>query len=123
MGDVGSTFLGAVFVGLVLQSTNWHQALGLLLVPAPVLGDAFVTLLRRVAARQPVFQAHRQHLFQRLNQSGWSHAHVASTYLLATALLAVALFAAGLEAVVLLLFIEVMAAWWLERRVAVPFGF
>ena len=121
MGDVGSTFLGAVFAGLVLQAGNWPQALGLLLVAAPVLGDALVTLLRRLSAGQRVFQAHRQHLFQRLNQAGWSHARVASSYLLATALLAGALLTAGLEAVVLLLLIQLAVAWWLERRVAVPF--
>ena len=122
MGDVGSTFLGAVFAGLVLQSANWPQALGLLFVAAPVLGDALVTVLRRLAAGQPVFQAHRQHLFQRLNQAGWSHARVASTYLLATALLAGALLTAGLEAVVLGLLVQLAVAWWLERRVAIPFS-
>ena len=122
MGDVGSTFLGAVFAGLVLQSANWPQAFGLLFVAAPVLGDALVTVLRRLAAGQPVFQAHRQHLFQRLNQAGWSHARVASTYLLATALLAGALLTAGLEAVVLFLLMQLPVAWWLERRVAIPFS-
>jgi len=95
--------------------------LGLLFVAAPVLGDALVTVLRRLAAGQPVFEAHRQHLFQRLNQAGWSHALVASTYFLATALLAGALLTAGLEAVVLLLVMELAVAWWLERRLAVPF--
>lgn len=122
MGDVGSTFLGAVFAGLVLQSTSWPQALGLLFVAAPVLGDALVTVLRRLAARQPVFQAHRQHLFQRLNQAGWSHTRVASSYLLSTALLAVVLLFVGLEAVVLIFFIQMVVAGWLERRVAVPFN-
>ena len=121
MGDVGSTFLGAVFAGLVLQSTNWPQALGLLLVAAPVLGDAFVTVLRRLASRRPVFEAHRDHLFQRLNRAGWSHARVASTYLFATALLAVAWLASGIQAVVLLLIVQLAVAWWLERREAVPF--
>jgi UDP-N-acetylmuramyl pentapeptide phosphotransferase/UDP-N-acetylglucosamine-1-phosphate transferase len=32
MGDVGSTFLGAVFAGLVLQAPTWPEALGLLLL-------------------------------------------------------------------------------------------
>ncbi|MFM7454704.1 MAG: glycosyl transferase, partial [Cyanobium sp.] len=39
MGDVGSTFLGAVFGGLVLQASSWPQAIGLLLVATPLLGD------------------------------------------------------------------------------------
>ncbi|MFS6826468.1 hypothetical protein [Cyanobium sp. ATX-6F1] len=35
MGDVGSTFLGAVFAGVVLQAPSWPLALGLLLVATP----------------------------------------------------------------------------------------
>ena len=31
-GDVGSTFLGAVFAGLVLQAANWSDAFGYLLL-------------------------------------------------------------------------------------------
>ncbi len=31
MGDVGSTFLGAVFAGMVLQASSWPQALAMLL--------------------------------------------------------------------------------------------
>jgi len=122
MGDVGSTFLGSVFAGMLLQSSNWLQAFGLLLVASPVLGDALVTVLRRFSSGQPVFQAHKQHLFQRLNQAGWSHGCVATTYLLATSLLGAALFAGGLMAVLPLLSLELLAALWLEQRVAAPFG-
>ena len=32
MGDVGSTFLGAVFAGMVLQASSWPQALSILLL-------------------------------------------------------------------------------------------
>ena len=42
MGDVGSTFLGAVFAFLVLQSPNWSEAFALPLVATPLLGDAFL---------------------------------------------------------------------------------
>ena len=35
MGDVGSTFLGAVFAGLVLQASGWLEAFGYLLVATP----------------------------------------------------------------------------------------
>ena len=122
MGDVGSTFLGAVFAGLVLQSTSWYQAFSLLLVSSPTIGDAFVTVLRRFVSGQPVFQAHRQHLFQRLNQAGWSHASVACSYLGATFLMAAVLFFVGLNSAVLLLLVLILLAWWLDRQVAVPFG-
>ena len=35
----------------------------------------------RLIRQENIFQAHRTHLYQRLQQSGWSHAQVASTYL------------------------------------------
>ena len=68
MGDVGSTFLGAVFAGLVLQSPSWSEAFGFLLVATPLLGDACFCVLRRFFAGQRVFEAHRLHLFQCLHQ-------------------------------------------------------
>jgi Fuc2NAc and GlcNAc transferase len=121
MGDVGSTFLGAVFAVLVLQTSNWHEALALLLVATPLLGDAFVCVPRRLLAGQQVFQAHRLHLFQRLHQSGWSHARVSSLYIAATALLALGLLWGGLLWVIGLVSLELLLGIWLDQRVAVPF--
>ena len=122
MGDVGSTFLGAVFGGLVLQASTWDQAFACLLVASPLLGDAFVTLCRRIWLRQRVFQAHRLHLFQRLHQAGWSQASVATTYLLATMALASALLVESLFWGLLIVFAEILVAFWLDRHVAVAFG-
>lgn len=121
MGDVGSTFLGAVFACLVLQATSWPEALGLLLVATPLLCDACLCVPRRLLAGQRVFQAHRLHLFQRLYQAGWSHARVSSLYIAATAVLAVALLAGGLSWVVGLAGAELLVGVWLDRRVAVSF--
>ncbi|WP_341885399.1 hypothetical protein [Synechococcus sp. UW140] len=95
MGDVGSTFLGAVFAGVVLQQASFTAALALLLVATPLLADACICVLRRLLAGQRIFQAHRLHLFQRLHQAGWSHARVASCYVAATAVLAIALLVGG----------------------------
>ena len=122
MGDVGSTFLGAVFAGLVLQAPNWSEGLGMMLVATPLLGDAFFCVLRRLLAGQRVFQAHRLHLFQRLHQAGWPHARVSSLYIAATAVLALALLAGGLPWVVGLAVVELFVGFWLDRHVAVPFA-
>jgi Fuc2NAc and GlcNAc transferase len=121
MGDVGSTFLGAVFAGLVLQAPTWPEALGLLLVATPLLGDACTCVPRRLLAGQRVFEPHRLHLFQRLHQAGWSHARVSSLYIAATAALAVALLAGGWAWLVGLALLELLAGVWLDQRVAVPF--
>jgi len=122
MGDVGSTFLGAVFAGLVLQAPSWPEALELLLVATPLLADACLCVPRRLLARQPVFQAHRLHLFQRLHQAGWSHAQVASLYVAATATSAVALLWGGWQAVLTPAAVELLVGVWLDQRVAVPFA-
>jgi len=121
MGDSGSTFLGAVFAGLVLQAPTWPEALGLLLVATPLLGDAFFCVPRRLLAGQRVFQAHRLHLFQRLHQAGWPHARVSSLYIVGTAVLAAALLAGGWPWVVGLAVVELFLGFWLDRHVAVPF--
>jgi len=121
MGDVGSTFLGAVVAGVVLQAPSWPQALGLLLVATPLLGDACLCVLRRLLAGQSVLQAHRLHLFQRLHQAGWPHARVARLYIGGTALLAVTLLVAGWRWILPLAAAELLVALWLDRRVAVPF--
>ncbi len=122
MGDVGSTFLGAVFASLVLQAPTWAEALALLLVATPLLGDACLCLLRRVIAGQRVFQAHRLHLFQRLHLAGWPHARVSSLYIAATAVLAMALLWGGLSWVLSLAAVEFLIGVWLDQQVAVPFA-
>ena len=122
MGDVGSTFLGAVFAVLVLQASSWPEALALLLVATPLLGDACLCVLRRLMAGQQVFQAHRLHLFQRLHQAGWRHARVSIHYIAATAAIAVALLWGGLPWVITLAALELFLGIWLDQQVAVPFA-
>lgn len=122
MGDVGSTFLGAVFAGLVLQASSWTEAFGYLLVATPLLGDACLCVPRRLFAGHPVFEAHRLHLFQRLHQAGWSHARVSLTYIAATAFLAVALLVGGWPWALSLAVAQLLIGVWLDQRVAVPFA-
>lgn len=121
MGDVGSTFLGAVFAGVVLQQVSVQAALGLLLVGTPLLADACLCVLRRLLAGQQVFQAHRLHLFQRLYQAGWTHTRVSSLFIAATAVLALALLCGGLPWLITLAAFELLLGIWLDQRVAVPF--
>ena len=122
MGDVGSTFLGALFAGLVLQSPTWSEAFGSLLLATPLLLDAFLCVLRRLFSGQRVFQAHRLHLFQRLHQAGWPHSRVSITYIVATAVLSLAMLAGGLPWVLSLSVAELLFGVWLDQRVAVPFA-
>ena len=136
MGDVGSTFLGAVFAASVLQQPTPEAALALLLVAFPLLGDACLCVLRRLAAGQPIFQAHRLHLFQRLQQAGWSHRRVAVVWITATALPGLLLVLwqragagaatpdrwGGLALVGSVVLLEALIGIWLDQHVALPFA-
>lgn len=122
MGDVGSTFLGAVFAGLVLQASSWSDAIAYLLLATPLLGDACLCVLRRWLAGQRVFQPHRLHLFQRLHQAGWPHARVSILYIAATALLAFGLLWGGFPLVITFAALEVIVGIWLDQQLAVPFS-
>ena len=122
MGDVGSTFLGAVFAGMVLQASSWPQALAMLLLATPLLADACLCVLRRAAAGQRIFQAHRLHLFQRLHRAGWSHQNVAGLYAGATAVLAVLQLTIGLGGVLVGAVAVIGLGLWLDKKEAVPFA-
>jgi len=121
MGDVGSTWIGAVFAGMVLQQPGPLEAISLLLVGFPLLGDALICVLRRLRAGQPVFQAHRLHLFQRLQRGGWPHARVSILYGSATVLLALARQLDAAAALTPLIGAEILIALWMERNHAVAF--
>ena len=123
MGDVGSTFLGAVFAGLVLHASTWPDAFACLLVGTPILADACICIPRRLLAGQRVFESHRLHLFQRLHQAGWTHAQVSLTYIAATSLLAIALLLGGVPFVICMAVVELFIGIWLDQCVAVPFVF
>jgi len=88
MGDSGSTVLGGAVAVALLEApdprTTWLASA----VTAPLLLDAVFTLLRRLRNRENIFKAHKSHIYQRLNQSGWSHGRVATTYVALTLVIA-----------------------------------
>ena len=79
MGDVGSIPLG--FLAASLGLLGWRQGLWPLWFPplvfSPFVVDASVTLLRRLAGGERVWQAHREHYYQRLIRMGWGHRRTA----------------------------------------------
>lgn len=76
MGDVGSASLGFVVLVCALLGEKLYRIPAILwLLPYGVfIVDATLTLLRRVVAGQPWYEAHRSHAYQRLHQYGFSHA-------------------------------------------------
>lgn len=88
MGDVGSVPLGYAlgWLLLALAASGWWEAA--LLLPAYFLADATITLLRRAAEGKRVWEAHREHFYQRATQRGRSHAQVVRAVIAANAALA-----------------------------------
>jgi UDP-N-acetylmuramyl pentapeptide phosphotransferase/UDP-N-acetylglucosamine-1-phosphate transferase len=96
LGDVGSIPLG--FLAAALGVIGWRDdAWPLwfpLLVFAPFIGDATITLVKRLLRRERVWQAHREHYYQRLVRMGLGHRRTAFIgYALMAACAAAALFA------------------------------
>jgi len=92
MGDAGSTTIGATIAVSLLY--NHHAPIhtwSVLAITLPLVGDAIYTIICRILRQENIFSAHRSHLYQRLNQSGWSHAQVASLYIAITFLIGVSL--------------------------------
>jgi Fuc2NAc and GlcNAc transferase len=88
MGDAGAYFLGYVFGALALVSKMYYDSSLYihLIIFGTFIVDATWTLLRRAMRRERVFNAHRQHAFQKLIKAGWGHARVTSLYVLITVL-------------------------------------
>ncbi|MBI2295922.1 MAG: glycosyltransferase family 4 protein [Betaproteobacteria bacterium] len=79
MGDVGSVPLG--FLAAALGIVGWLQRDWTwwfpVLVFSPFIVDASATLARRLLKREKVWEAHRDHYYQRLVLMGWGHRNTA----------------------------------------------
>jgi UDP-GlcNAc:undecaprenyl-phosphate/decaprenyl-phosphate GlcNAc-1-phosphate transferase len=97
LGDVGAVplgFLAAVF-GIAGWQAEWWPAWFPILVFLPFIADATLTLARRLLRGARIWQAHREHYYQRLVQMGWGHGRTLALY----AALMVAIAASGLVAI------------------------
>ena len=75
MGDVGSVSTGFLVAALIVLGCRdgvydlWVPVI----VFSPFILDATVTLVRRALHHEKVWEAHRDHYYQRLVVAGWSH--------------------------------------------------
>lgn len=79
LGDAGSISLG--FLAGALGYWGWAHGVWPVWFPvlvfAPFITDASITLLRRVLRGEKFWQAHREHYYQRMVRSGLGHARTA----------------------------------------------
>jgi len=92
LGDVGSLPIGLLLAWLLFHvAASGHLAAAILL-PLYYLADTALTLLRRALAREPIWQPHRSHFYQRATDGGFSvHAIVLRVFLVNVALGALAM--------------------------------
>jgi len=77
LGDVGSIPLGFV-IGWMLISLAQHGAwAAAIILPMYYLADATITLLRRLMRKEKIWQAHKNHFYQRAHQCGLGHNQIA----------------------------------------------
>lgn len=125
MGDVGSIPLG--FLAGALGVSGWQAGAWPLWFPllvfAPFVADATLTLFKRLLRRERVWQAHREHYYQRLIRMGFGHRNTAlAEYVLMAFCVAAALAArhappetqAGVLAAAFLIFAAL--ALWIDAR-------
>lgn len=75
LGDVGSSVLGFLAGALIVRADLSGSAplwAGLLIF-APFVVDASVTIIRRACSGEPFWRAHRTHFYQRVVGLGWGH--------------------------------------------------
>jgi UDP-N-acetylmuramyl pentapeptide phosphotransferase/UDP-N-acetylglucosamine-1-phosphate transferase len=79
MGDAGSAPLGfvAAVLGLMGWTANVWSGWFPVLVFSAFLVDASATLLHRLARRERIWLAHKEHLYQRMVTSGLGHTRTA----------------------------------------------
>ncbi|MCW9036156.1 MAG: glycosyltransferase family 4 protein [Rhodospirillales bacterium] len=87
MGDVGSVPLGFLLAWLLLTLAQSGYFVSALILALYYVADATITLVRRGLRGEKVWQAHREHFYQKAIQRGMNHGQVVVTILLVNSLL------------------------------------
>lgn len=75
MGDVGSTTIGFIIIvlGIHLHNSGMFSFFFWILITMLFWFDATITLFRRILNKEELSQAHKNHMYQRAIQGGFSH--------------------------------------------------
>ena len=91
LGDVGSLPIGLLLAWLLLRVAASGYPAAAIILPLYYISDATLTLCRRLAAGERVWQAHRSHFYQRALDGGFTVTEVvARVFLVNLALVALA---------------------------------
>lgn len=124
MGDVGSSFAGFMIIALMILLClhAWKALWPALIISSGFAVDAGMTLVWRMWRGKRWYAPHREHLYQWLNRSGWTHLRTALVYLAWNALIAAPLAACACLRPDLAPWLTVMlyciaaVTWWYGRH-------
>tara|TARA_B100000886_G_C20403488_1_gene483654 strand:+ start:535 stop:1506 length:972 start_codon:yes stop_codon:yes gene_type:complete len=122
MGDSGSIFIGALLVSVILDAKSTSQMLEFILINTPLIADSASCVIRRFSKNQNVFKAHKLHLYQRLNQAGWSHSNVSKLYIFSTLILTITALYFNLLVLTMVAFLVILLGIYLDNKVALKFN-
>ena len=81
LGDGGSLPIGLLAAALLFDLACHGAIIAAIILPLYYICDATFTLLKRLARREPVWKAHRQHAYQRAVDSLWPVKNVSGAIL------------------------------------------
>jgi len=122
MGDVGSTFLGAIVAIAILSQNNITDSFSAIIITLPLTADAVYTIFCRLIRRENIFKAHRSHIYQRLHQSGWTHSQVTSSYIAVTIIIEMLIIFSGnlgkILSLILTLLLIIITEFYLQKKLS-----
>ncbi|NNU15027.1 hypothetical protein HK107_01645 [Parvularcula sp. ZS-1/3] len=109
LGDAGSLAIGTLIGAAPLLAGEGTRGFWIVpLVALPLIMDVAVTLVRRAARGERLSEAHREHFYQHLKASGWSHQATA------LAVVAAGLVAALVARLIWQVCVEMPSVYWLS---------
>ena len=121
MGDIGSTFLGSLFVTALFQSRSLEISIAFILFSFPLLFDAFFCVIRRFLKGKVIFKPHRDHLYQRLVDNNFSPSTISLLYMISTFLIAFNFVRFGLAASIISTIVVLLFGIFLDIKYAKNF--
>ena len=121
MGDIGSTFLGAMFFTVLLKSQSLLEGFAFLLISIPLMLDAFICILRRYKNGKNIFKPHRDHLYQRLKDNNFPDSKISLIYILATLLISLSYLFFGINIAMISSLIVLVFGIIIDKKFAIKF--
>tara|TARA_Y100000813_G_scaffold193546_1_gene172957 strand:+ start:743 stop:1663 length:921 start_codon:yes stop_codon:yes gene_type:complete len=123
MGDIGSTFLGALLFLEIISARSLTESFMILAVSLPIFIDAFSCVIRRFLNGDNIFKAHKKHLYQRLVSAGYSHSRVANIYSCCCIIITLTCLTQNIIMILCSIIMVILFGVIMEKYVAKPFNY